>query len=173
MSERTAYFNGHFISESELRLAPSDVGVRLGEFVFETIRTYDLRPHRLRDHLDRLYASMKALDIDCGMSIEEMEEVNHEFLEAQQGPPSRPHDDLMWHVDCSRGIAKPFDLGTVRFLRADRVHGHDPAGTVAGRVAIRAGERSSGGHTAYQEHPGSLPRSEDEELATASTTGGA
>ena len=110
MTERTAYYNGHFIPESELRLAPFDVGVRIGEFVFETVRTYDLRPHRLRDHMDRLYASMKALDIDCGMSIEEMEEVTHELLERNRAT-IEPYDDLMWNNDASRGIAKPFDLG--------------------------------------------------------------
>ncbi|MDE0708951.1 MAG: aminotransferase class IV [bacterium] len=110
MNERTAFFNGHFIPEPELRLAPSDVGVRIGEFVFETIRTYDFRPHRLHDHLDRLYASMKALDIDCGMSIEEMEEITYEFIERNTAT-LEPYDDLMWHVDCSRGIARPYDLG--------------------------------------------------------------
>ena len=110
MDERTAYFNGHFIPESELRLAPFDVGVRIGEFVFETVRTYDLRPHRLRDHLDRLYASMKALDIDCGMPIEDMEDVTHEFIERNRAT-IEPYDDLMWNNDCSRGIAKPFDPG--------------------------------------------------------------
>ena len=110
MDERTAYYNGHFIPESELRLSPFDVGVRIGEFVFETVRTYDLRPHRLRDHLERLYASMKALDIDCGMSIEEMEEVTHELIERNKAT-IEPYDDLMWNNDCSRGIARPFDLG--------------------------------------------------------------
>ena len=110
MRERTAYINGHFIPESEFGLSPSDVGVRIGEFVFETVRSYGHRPHRLRDHLDRLYASMKALDIDCGMSIEDLEAVNHEFIERNMAS-MEPHDDLMWHNDCSRGIARPYDLG--------------------------------------------------------------
>ena len=110
MTERTAYFNGHFIPESELRLAPFDVGVRIGEFVFETVRSYGLRPHRLHDHLDRLFASMKALYIDCGMSIEEMEEATHELIERNK-ETIEPYDDLMWNNDCPRGIAKPFDSG--------------------------------------------------------------
>ena len=110
MRERTAYLNGHFIPEPELRLAPFDVGVRIGEFVFETVRTYDLRPHRLRDHLDRLYASMRALDIDCGMPIEDMEDVTLQFIERNRAT-IEPYDDLMWNNDCSRGIAKPFDPG--------------------------------------------------------------
>lgn len=110
MTERTAYLNGHFIPESELRLAPFDVGVRIGEFVFETVRSYGLRPHRLRDHLDRLYASMKVLEIDCGMSIGEMEDVTHELIKRNK-TTIEPYDDLMWHIDCSRGIAKPFDPG--------------------------------------------------------------
>ena len=109
-TERTAFFNGHFIPESELRLAPFDVGVRIGEFVFETVRTYGHRPHRLRDHMVRLYASMKALDIDCGMSIEEMEEATLELIERNRAA-IEPYDDLMWNNDASRGIAKPFDPG--------------------------------------------------------------
>ena len=110
MTERIAFFNGEYIPESELRLAPFDVGVRTGEFVFETLRTYDHRPHRLRDHMNRLYASVKALDIDCGLTIEEMEAVTHELLERNRATIER-HDDLMWNNDVSRGIAKPFELG--------------------------------------------------------------
>ena len=110
MAERTAYFNGHFIPESELRLAPFDMGVRIGEFVFETVRTFDHRPHRLREHMGRLYASMKALGIDPGMSIDEMETVTHELVERNRDS-LEPYDDLMWNNEASRGVASPFSPG--------------------------------------------------------------
>ena len=110
MTERMAYFNGHFILESELRLAPFDMGVRIGEFVFETVRTYDHRPHRLREHMGRLYASMKALGIDSGMSIDEMEAVTHELIDRNKAT-IEPYDDLMWNAEASRGVTSPFAAG--------------------------------------------------------------
>ena len=110
MTEFMAYFNGRFIPQSELRLAPFDMGVRIGEFVFETVRTYAHHPHRLRDHMDRLYASMTGLEIDCGMSIEEMEEATHELIERNR-VTLEPYDDLMWNNEVSRGISTPFEAG--------------------------------------------------------------
>ena len=107
---RIAYFNGEYIPEADLRLSPFDVGVRAGDFVFETVRSYDHRAHRLRDHMNRLYGSMKALDIDCGMTIEEMEAVTHELVD-RNSTTIEGHDDLMWNNDVSRGIAKHLDLG--------------------------------------------------------------
>jgi branched-chain amino acid aminotransferase len=108
--ERVAFFNGKYVAESDVRLAPFDIGVRTGEFVFETIRTYGQTPHRLPQHMDRLFASMRGLDIDCGMSMAEMEAVTCELVERNRAL-IEPHDDLMWNNDVSAGIGKPFDLG--------------------------------------------------------------
>ena len=42
-----------------------DPGILLGLTVFETLRTYDGHPFRLEQHMERLVASIKALEIDA------------------------------------------------------------------------------------------------------------
>lgn len=108
--ERLAYFNGRYVRESEVRIAPFDVGVRTGEFVFETIRTFGLVPYRLDDHLRRLYTSMKAVEVDCGLDESELAEVILDLIDRNKSSVEEG-GDLMWNVDVSAGIGRPFGLG--------------------------------------------------------------
>ena len=85
---------------------------------------------------------MKALDIDCGMSIEEMEEVTHELVERNKAT-IEPYDDLMWNNDVSRGIAKPFERGPYDSYEPDGVRHVHPVGTLPGGGARRVGRTAS------------------------------
>ena len=59
MATRVVYFNGEFIPELEARISIFDSALMFGDMVFEATRTFDQKPFRLREHLDRLYASMR------------------------------------------------------------------------------------------------------------------
>lgn len=108
--ERIAYFNGKYVKESDVRVAPFDVGVRTGEFVFETIRTFGLAPYRLEDHLDRLYTSLKAVEVNCGLDRRELTEVILHLIDRNRSTVEED-GDLMWNVDVSAGVGRPFELG--------------------------------------------------------------
>ena len=71
---RKVYFNGEFVSEAEARISIFDSALMFGDMVFDMTRTYLQKPFRLRAHLERIYAGLKYLDIDCGLTLEEMEE---------------------------------------------------------------------------------------------------
>ena len=60
------------------------------------------KPFRLREHLIRLYGSLRLLEIDCGLTIEEMEQVTRETL--QRNLPTEA-SDVDWQImhDVSRG----------------------------------------------------------------------
>lgn len=102
MSQRVVYFNGRYIPESEARVSIFDSALMFGDMAFEMTRTYNQRPFRLRDHLDRLYASLRLLEIDCGLTIDEMERLTIETLE--RNLPTEP-DDMDWQImhNVSRG----------------------------------------------------------------------
>ena len=81
MPQRLVYFNGNFVSERDARISIFDSALMFGDMVFEMTRSFKQKPYRLRNHLDRLYASMKYAEIDCGLSIEEMEAATGETIE--------------------------------------------------------------------------------------------
>ena len=68
MANRIVYFNGEFVPESEARVSIFDSALMFGDMAFEMTRTFGQEAFRLDDHLDRLYASLKLLEIDCGLS---------------------------------------------------------------------------------------------------------
>lgn len=81
MATRVVYFNGEFIPELEARISIFDSALMFGDMVFEATRTFNQKPFRLREHLDRLYASMRYAEIDCGLTIEQMGAATYETIE--------------------------------------------------------------------------------------------
>ena len=66
------YINGKFYSEQNARISVFDHGLLYGDGIFEGIRAYNGRVFKLKEHIDRLYASAKAILLEIPMSREEM-----------------------------------------------------------------------------------------------------
>ncbi|MCQ4153254.1 MAG: branched-chain-amino-acid transaminase [Archaeoglobi archaeon] len=80
MMELLVYIDGKFVPESEAKISVFDHGFLYGDGVFEGIRAYDGRVFRLREHLDRLYDSAKAINLEIPLSKEEFERIILETL---------------------------------------------------------------------------------------------
>ena len=76
MAGRVVYFSGEFVPEREARVSIFDCALMYGDMAFEMTRTFDGRSFKLREHLERLYGSLRLLEIDCGLTIDEMREVD-------------------------------------------------------------------------------------------------
>jgi branched-chain amino acid aminotransferase len=76
------YLNGNIVEESQARISPFDRGFLWGDGAYEITPCFNRRLYRLRDHLDRLYRSLRYIRIDPGMSKEEMEKATLDLLEA-------------------------------------------------------------------------------------------
>ncbi len=111
MANRVVYFNGEFIPELEARISIFDSALMFGDMVFEATRTCNQKPYRLREHLDRLYASMRYAEIDCGLTIDQMETATHETIERNL-PALDGLDSQIMH-DVTRG-ALPLYEGVVK-----------------------------------------------------------
>ncbi len=101
MADRVVYFNGEFIAEIEARISIFDCALMYGDMVFEMTRTFKQQPYRLRDHLERLYASLDYVQIDCGLDIDQMETATHETIERNL-PALEDYDFQIMH-DVTRG----------------------------------------------------------------------
>ncbi|HDD66043.1 MAG TPA: branched-chain-amino-acid transaminase, partial [Nitrososphaeria archaeon] len=70
--EPLIYINGEFYPKSEAKISVYDHGFLYGDGVFEGIRAYDGTVFKLREHIDRLYDSAKAIMLEIPMSKKEM-----------------------------------------------------------------------------------------------------
>lgn len=102
MPNRVVYFNGEFVPEAEARVSIFDSALMYGDMAFEMTRTFNQKTFRLREHLERLYGSLRLLEIDCGLTIDEMEQVTEETL--VKNLPTEA-GDVDWQImhDVSRG----------------------------------------------------------------------
>ncbi len=80
MSELLVYINGEFVPESEAKISIFDHGFLYGDGVFEGIRAYNGKVFKLWEHIDRLYDSAKAIDLEIPMSKEEFGKIILETL---------------------------------------------------------------------------------------------
>ena len=64
MEHFIAYYNGQWMPFGEVRVHPQDRGFTVGDVVFDVERTFDGKSFRMREHIDRLYRSLKYVRID-------------------------------------------------------------------------------------------------------------
>ena len=116
MSKRVVYSSSKYVPESEACVSIFDSALMFGDMAFEMTRTFNGKPFKLREHLQRLYASLRLLEIDCGLTIDEMEQETLATLERNK--PTEP-DDMDWWImhNVSRG-----PLGLYRSVFPDGIH---------------------------------------------------
>ncbi|HJJ48446.1 MAG TPA: branched-chain-amino-acid transaminase [Methanocorpusculum sp.] len=74
------YVNGKYVPEEEATVSVFDHGFLYGDGVFEGIRAYNGRVFRLKEHVDRMFDSAKAIDLKPGITKEELCEIIKEVL---------------------------------------------------------------------------------------------
>jgi branched-chain amino acid aminotransferase len=80
-NERVAYFNGRIVPESEVAIPLRDRGFLYGDAVFDTTRTFNHKPFRLKEHVERLYRSLGYLRIDPRIAPDRLIAISEEVLE--------------------------------------------------------------------------------------------
>ena len=109
VQERVVYFNGEIIPESEARVPFRDRGFMFGDAVFDATRTFGGTIFKLKEHLDRLYNSLKYMRIDPGMTQDQMAELTRQVVNANL-PLLGENDDTWANQRISRGT--PITDGT-------------------------------------------------------------
>jgi len=100
---RVVWFNGELLPESEAKISIYDSALMFGDMVFEMTRSFNKSQFKLREHLERLYASIKYVRIPLEMSMDEMEKHIHETIEANE-PLFNANDEHRLMIDVSRGV---------------------------------------------------------------------
>jgi branched-chain amino acid aminotransferase len=102
LMSRLVYLNGEFVPEADAKISIFDSALMFGDMVFEMTRSFNGKQFKLREHLERLYASIRYVRIPLEMTIDEMEEKCHETIEKNQ-PFFEDHDEHRLMINVSRG----------------------------------------------------------------------
>ena len=107
---RTAYFNGRFALETDIVIPYRDRSFNRGDGCFDMTRTFDGRIFRLEEHVERLYRSLRYLDIDIGLELKEMIAITEQVVERNE--PLRAAAGDWWVAQrISRGVDAIGDEG--------------------------------------------------------------
>jgi len=80
IADTIIYVNGDYVKKSEAVISVYDSGFQHGDGVYEGIRVYENKIYMLDEHLKRLYESCKSLDINIGITIDELKEIVRELV---------------------------------------------------------------------------------------------
>ena len=102
---RKVYYNGEFVEESKACISVYDSALMFGDMIFEMTRSFNKEQFKLKEHIDRLYASAKYLRIPLEetMSKEEMEKAIIETIEVNERE-FESDDEHRIMIDVSRGL---------------------------------------------------------------------
>jgi branched-chain amino acid aminotransferase len=107
---RVAYFNGKIVPERDVVVPFRDRGFKYGDAAFDMTRTFHGRPFKVKEHVERLYRSLRYLRIDPGLSPGEMIRVSEQVLERNRHFLT-PETDYWLGQRVSRGVDAVGDEG--------------------------------------------------------------
>ena len=96
----TVYFNGQFLSKTDVRISPDDRGFLFGDGIYEVVRTYDGTFFALGPHLDRLRYGLRETLI-TGVDVAGLEAALPELIRRND----LAKGDATVYVEISRGAA--------------------------------------------------------------------
>ena len=98
------WLNGRLVPKAEATVSVYDSGFMLGDGVWEGLRLYDNRWAFVDEHMDRLFEAAKAIDLDIGMT---RDQVISAITETQQA--NGMTDDAHARLMVTRGVkTRPF-----------------------------------------------------------------
>lgn len=114
-----AYYNGKFAPAEEMMIPALDRGVYFGDGVYEALYARNRRVFALREHMQRLEASLRLAEIAPPMPPEEIEAVIYEALERV------PDEEQIVYFQITRGTYP-------------RMHAYPPEGTKSNLLLFTA-----------------------------------
>src|SRR5260221_177454 len=104
-NERVAWFNGKILPESQVVVPFRDSSWTYGDGVFDMTRTFNGKAFRLKEHIQRLFHSLRYTGIDPGLSQAEMVAISEDVLERNRHLLGKG-DDFWLGQRVSRGVKK-------------------------------------------------------------------
>jgi branched-chain amino acid aminotransferase len=97
------YLNGEYVEASQAKISILDRGFIFGDAAYDIGRTFKHQPYRWEEHIDRLFCSLRYIQIDPGLTPKEIYHITEEVLERNRERLA-PNEEfmVMWRI--SRGV---------------------------------------------------------------------
>lgn len=99
------YLNGKFLDLKEAKISPLDRGFLFGDAIYEVIASYNNKPFKIEDHLDRLFINLKKIKISVNYSRQEVKNILESVIKKNDLSNqiiylqiSRGHEDIRDHI---------------------------------------------------------------------------
>ena len=99
------FLNGKFLDLKEAKISPLDRGFLFGDAIYEVIASYNNKPFKIEDHLDRLFINLKDIKISINYSRQEVKNILESVIEKNDLSNqiiylqiSRGHEDIRDHI---------------------------------------------------------------------------
>lgn len=99
---RVVYHNGKYVPENEAKISIFDSALMFGDMVFEMTRSFNKKQFKLKEHIDRLFASIEHVQIPINISKEEMENICYTTIEKNESVFGES-DEHRLMINVSRG----------------------------------------------------------------------
>jgi D-alanine transaminase len=96
-----SYFNGLFLGLSEIKISPFDRGFLFADGVYESIRTYNRKLFRYKDHLTRLKRSLREIRLEYN-AADDLERTIYELIEK-----NKIENEALVYLQITRGAVFP------------------------------------------------------------------
>jgi branched-chain amino acid aminotransferase len=100
---RKVFMNGELVDESDAKISIYDSALMFGDMVFEMTRSFNKKQFELRAHIERLFVGLKILRIDIPYTVEQLEEICHQVINANDHL-FKDDDEHRLMIDVSRGV---------------------------------------------------------------------
>ena len=115
-NERIVYIDGKMVPESQGLVSFRDRSFKYGDGVFDMTHTFGHKIFKLAEHIERLYKSLRYLQIDSQLSPEEIMRITEEVLERNLHLIG-PDEDYWVGQRVSRGVEPALHM--IRYTTAD------------------------------------------------------
>lgn len=103
VEEGIVYLNGEYVEASQAKISVLDRGFIFGDAAYDIGRTFKHQPYRWEEHIDRLFCSLRYIQIDPGLTPKEIYHITEEVLERNRKRLA-PNDEFMMMWRISRGV---------------------------------------------------------------------
>ena len=83
---RQIWINGKLLPKEQATVSVFDRGLLYGDGIFEGIRAYNGKVFRMREHLERLWESARAISLEIPISMEALDKAIYETLQVNDLP---------------------------------------------------------------------------------------
>jgi len=84
MADNIVYLNGSYVKDTEAKISIFDRGFTNCDWTYDVTRTFNHKPFQLREHIARLYRSLDFIQLNPGLTQDEMHDITSEVFKRNE-----------------------------------------------------------------------------------------